>query len=123
MNNLEYYMNLPYSYRVIPQETTEQGNCYLAFYPELDGCMAHGATVEEALINLEEARNLYIRTLLERHIDVPLPGGHLPTMIWNCDMVHEMKASNFDDFEQEKIVSPSFDFSSEERNLEVTERV
>jgi hypothetical protein len=35
--------------------------------------MSHGATLEEALNNLTEARRLYIQTLLELGRDVPVP--------------------------------------------------
>jgi hypothetical protein len=35
--------------------------------------MSHGATVEEAIANLELAKRLYIETLLSKGVDVPLP--------------------------------------------------
>lgn len=71
--NLSALTHLPYAVEVVPDATTDGGVCYLAQHPELPGCMAHGDTPEEALENLEEARSLYIRTLLERGIEVPLP--------------------------------------------------
>lgn len=45
----------------------------LARHPELPGCMAHGATLDEALTNLKEARTEYIYSLLEDGEYVPLP--------------------------------------------------
>jgi predicted RNase H-like HicB family nuclease len=43
--------------------------------PELPGCMAHGATLDEALTNLKEARTEYIYSLLLDGVDVPYPRG------------------------------------------------
>ncbi len=40
-------------------ETTTGGFVYLARDPNLPGCMAHGGTVDEAIVNLNEARELY----------------------------------------------------------------
>lgn len=45
----------------------------LARHPELPGCMAHGATLDEALTNLKEARTEYIYSLLEDGEYVPYP--------------------------------------------------
>ena len=42
-------------------EQDEHG-CY-AWCPELKGCQSQGATVEEALINIREAAELYLETL------------------------------------------------------------
>ncbi len=47
--------------------------CFVATHPELPGCMANGKTRGEALKNLEEARSDYIRILLKRGLEVPLP--------------------------------------------------
>src|SRR5215211_256844 len=46
---------------------------YMAEYPDLPGCVSDGATPDEALQNLEEARDLYIQSLLDEGIDVPEP--------------------------------------------------
>ena len=45
----------------------------LAKNPELRGSMAHGATFDEALENLKEARTEYIYSLLEDELEVPPP--------------------------------------------------
>ena len=47
--------------------------CYVARHPELRGCMSHGDTPEQAVANLRDARELYIPSLLEDGLDVPLP--------------------------------------------------
>lgn len=70
---LEQYMELRYAVQVVPDVCTDGTQCYLASYPELPGCMSHGADPEEAIRNLEGARRLYIKTLLKRNLSVPLP--------------------------------------------------
>lgn len=74
-SRVEDYLNLPYTTYVVPDVTTDGQPCYLAHHPELEGCMSHGSTIEEALRNLGEATELYVRTLLSKRIEVPLPQG------------------------------------------------
>lgn len=72
------YLSLPYRVE-IDWERDEKGNAYyVARHPELDGCMAQGQTREEALASLHEARELYIKALLKRGIEVPRPGTREP---------------------------------------------
>ena len=49
-------MNASYSLHVVPDETTDGEPCYLASHPELQGCMSHGRTINEAVANLDAAR-------------------------------------------------------------------
>jgi predicted RNase H-like HicB family nuclease len=46
---------------------------YVALNPDLDGCVAIGQTVPEALANLDEVRLAYVEHLLEHHLPVPEP--------------------------------------------------
>ena len=46
---------------------------YVASIPELPGCMAHGATKEEALNELEVACDLWIETAKEIGREIPEP--------------------------------------------------
>lgn len=46
---------------------------YMAKNPELKGCMAQGATIEEAIKNLGDAREDYIYDSLENRVAVPEP--------------------------------------------------
>jgi predicted RNase H-like HicB family nuclease len=69
------YLHLAYAVEVVPESTTDGVLCYRASHPELPGCMAHGETPEEALENLEDAKRLYIETLLIKGIEVPLPAA------------------------------------------------
>jgi len=78
---LEDYIKLPYSVKVIPDQSTDGLLCYMAYHPELPGCMSHGDTPEEAIANLSEAKKLYIKTLIEKKQEVPLPTSSSKT-IW-----------------------------------------
>ncbi len=46
---------------------------YVASVPELPGCMAHGATKEQALKEIEIAKELWIETAIEDGRPVPKP--------------------------------------------------
>ena len=48
---------------------------YIAEVPELPGCMAHGNSEEEALLNVKEAIQLWIDTAKEAGDPVPKPKG------------------------------------------------
>jgi antitoxin HicB len=74
MANLEFeqYVKLPYAI-IIETDRENDEIYYMAFHPELPGCMAQGDTVEEAIASLNEARADYIKALLEWELEVPLP--------------------------------------------------
>jgi len=63
MKNLQYYLNLPYSF-VVNHRIDEDGEVYYSRVLELDGCHSHGATKQEALENLQEAFEGYLETKL-----------------------------------------------------------
>ena len=46
---------------------------YIASIPELKGCIAHGQTKEEALREIEIAKNLWIECALEDGEELPEP--------------------------------------------------
>ena len=46
---------------------------YVASIPELSGCMAHGATKERALKEIEIAKELWIETAIEDGQPIPEP--------------------------------------------------
>ena len=79
---LQELVNLPYSIEVVPGQTTDGSPCYMAYHPELPGCMSHGDNPEEAITGLIEAKALYIKTLLEKREEVPLPTSYYSTVIW-----------------------------------------
>ncbi|MGA7672642.1 MAG: type II toxin-antitoxin system HicB family antitoxin [Nitrolancea sp.] len=46
---------------------------YAAFVPDLPGCIATGATVEEVTENIRQAIVWHIDALREEHVEVPEP--------------------------------------------------
>ena len=50
-----------------------QDKIYVVSVPELQGCMAHGETKEEALKEIEIAKELWIETALEDGEEIPEP--------------------------------------------------
>lgn len=73
--DVRHYLSLPYAETVAPEVTTAGSVAYVARNPELDGCEAHGGTPAEALANLREARELYLRSMLEDGLEPPLPAA------------------------------------------------
>jgi len=62
-----------YSLAVFEENTPEGQTVFIAKNPELYGCMAEGASLEEATENLADARIDYIYSLLQDGLDVPEP--------------------------------------------------
>lgn len=65
MQDLEHYAGLPYREEVALEECTDGAPCYFARVVELPGCESHGDTPQEALRNLQEAKRLFLATLLK----------------------------------------------------------
>lgn len=80
MNDMGYYLNLPYT---IILRRDEQGDI-VARIDELPGCAAHGKNPHEALERLEEAKALWITDCLESGDTVPEPAMEeaLPSGKW-----------------------------------------
>jgi antitoxin HicB len=70
--NLDYYLSLKYPFKV-ETISEEDGGGYMITYPDLYGCMSDGETIEEALINGEDASKAWIQTAYEKSIIVPEP--------------------------------------------------
>lgn len=56
---------------------SKEDDAFIAEVPELPGCMAHGATQEDALASVKEAMRLWIDTAHEFGDPVPEPRGRL----------------------------------------------
>jgi predicted RNase H-like HicB family nuclease len=56
--------------------------CWGGQCPELLGCVAQGATLTDARLDLYEVRLLYIALLLENGQDVPKPKGVVREAVW-----------------------------------------
>jgi antitoxin HicB len=67
--DLAHYLGIKYPISV--QEGPEGG--YFVTHPDLDGCMAEGKTIEEAIENLTDSRELWIESRLEGGYPVPEP--------------------------------------------------
>jgi predicted RNase H-like HicB family nuclease len=51
------------------------GSNYSAYSPDLPGCVATGATPEEARANMAEAVHLHLNGLREDHLPLPEPSS------------------------------------------------
>lgn len=61
---------------VVRREPRTDGSLtWLAYHPDLPGCMADGDTPEEALANLTEARAMVLRHLRQHGLEPPPPGS------------------------------------------------
>jgi antitoxin HicB len=66
---LEYYLKLPYT--VLVHRATD--GVYEVSIAELDGCLSHGETLEEALRMIEDAKRGWIEANLEAGDPIPEP--------------------------------------------------
>lgn len=65
---VEYYLNLPYTFIVIPDD-----DCYFIKVKELEGCMSQGDTIEEAFSMIRDAMNSWLDIAIEEGDEIPLP--------------------------------------------------
>jgi predicted RNase H-like HicB family nuclease len=69
---LEYYMSLPYT--VTLKRGDDAGAAYwVASVVELPHCMTHGATPEEAVQDIEDAKREWLKSSLEENLTIPEP--------------------------------------------------
>ena len=54
---------------------SDEDQAFIADVPELPGCMAHGASQNEALSNAQEAIRLWLDTATEFGDPIPQPKG------------------------------------------------
>ncbi|NLW56320.1 MAG: type II toxin-antitoxin system HicB family antitoxin [Firmicutes bacterium] len=71
-NQIREYLKLKYQVRLIPL-SEEDGGGWLAEIPDLKGCCSDGETAEEALKNIEEAKEIWFTTAIKRGQKIPLP--------------------------------------------------
>ena len=53
-----------------------ESDAWVARYPELPGCLAHGDSPAQALAEGEEAKALWLEAALDNGFEIPTPGGH-----------------------------------------------
>ena len=63
---------------------------YFAFVPNLKGCVSQGDTMEEALLNIKEAIELYIETLEPDELTSMASQDYLIAPV-EIDIAHESK--------------------------------
>jgi antitoxin HicB len=66
--DLAYYMSLRYRIELVPDE-----DGWAAILPELDGCVAVGDTIQEALELLEDAKEGWFISCLKHGDPIPEP--------------------------------------------------
>jgi len=101
---IKEHPGFPYSTFVVPDMTTDSEPCYVAYHPELEGCMSHGSTHVEALHNLREVTELYISALLDKGLELPLPQGIEVT--WRVESLTTTEEINT--FEVPSVTPPTF---------------
>jgi antitoxin HicB len=69
LKTLQYYLALPYPIELIPDED----GYWFARVPLLPGCITQGESREEALMMIDEAKELWLETALAEGIEVHEP--------------------------------------------------
>jgi antitoxin HicB len=75
-------LQIAYPTTVRPDLYDDGSMAYIAEIPDLPGCKAHGATTEEALAALDDAKREYISALVEAGLPVPPPSADQIGMTW-----------------------------------------
>ncbi len=70
--DLGYYLSLPYTV-TIKRGTGDGAEYWIARVLELPHCMTHGATPEEALRDIEDAKREWLKSNLEAGLPIPEP--------------------------------------------------
>jgi len=67
--DIEFYLNLPYKYIFIPEES----GGYSVRVKEFSGCTAFGETVEEAFKNIKESMKIWLSEVIKQNLEIPFP--------------------------------------------------
>ncbi len=70
-NNLNYYLQLPYTIQITPP--AEPGQDWFAQVVELRGCMTQAPTRDEVLLRIEEAKQLWLEDAIADGESIPEP--------------------------------------------------
>lgn len=71
LESLADYLQLNYPITFYPEP--EGG--YTVMIKDLPGCISQGDTLEEAVQNIQEAKEVWLETALECNDEIPLPSG------------------------------------------------
>jgi predicted RNase H-like HicB family nuclease len=69
--NLAYYMQLPYRITVYPPQKADED--WGAEVPELARCTTQAPSWEQLLIMIEEAKEIWLETMIEAGQEIPEP--------------------------------------------------
>lgn len=72
-----------YHYKVLLRSEPEGG--FTVLVPALEGCITYGETLEEAQANAREAVELYLESLTEDNLDLPIEA---PLLEYNLQITH-----------------------------------
>jgi len=67
---LAEYMQLPYRLEIVPDQAD---GGYAARFPELEGCLTCADTLEETLVQEEDAKRAWLMAALEDGLPIPEP--------------------------------------------------
>lgn len=70
INNLNYYLNLPWTYRI---EWSNEDNCYIISIAELPGCSSDGETIEEAVNMVKGALKSHLSAMINHGDNITEP--------------------------------------------------
>ncbi|MCD7740190.1 MAG: type II toxin-antitoxin system HicB family antitoxin [Candidatus Gastranaerophilales bacterium] len=68
--DLNYYLNLPWTYHI---EWSNEDSCYVISIAELKGCKTEGGTLEEAVQMIADALHSHLSGCIEAGIEIPEP--------------------------------------------------
>lgn len=77
LEQARYLAARSYKILVSQDELSDRTGVFVAYNPELKGCKSYGATPDEAMHNLVEARVDFIYYLLEDELYVPSPHNQI----------------------------------------------
>lgn len=70
-DSLSYYLSLEYPVDLYPEKIG-----FTVMMPDLPGCISQGKTIDEALLNLDRAKQLWLSTVYATDkTSIPLPSG------------------------------------------------
>jgi antitoxin HicB len=70
-DSLSYYLSLQYLVAVYPEQRG-----FTVMIPDLPGCMSQGKTLDEAMVNLNKAKELWLTTVYASDkTSIPLPSS------------------------------------------------
>ncbi|MEO1691815.1 MAG: type II toxin-antitoxin system HicB family antitoxin [Cyanobacteria bacterium J06631_6] len=70
-DSLEYYLSLKYLVAIYPEKIG-----FTVMIPELPGCMSQGKTFDEAMVNIDKAKRLWLSVVYGNDkSQIPLPSN------------------------------------------------